>query len=178
MYVYRFLNIKREVIYIGRTSNFSRRIRNEHFTDRGHLPAECYRETEWVEFAAVKSENESKVYELYLIEKYMPKYNIRDTGGGKFTFPVPELVWNVYTPDKKKSGVTKTDLQKSIKCIEEEIENEYQYMMKYLRGKDTVTWISKLDIAEANEYLNMVYMMERFVKGIKDIKDKNIEKIG
>lgn len=35
--MYRFLNIKHEVIYVGRTNNLKRRLIRENFTERGHL---------------------------------------------------------------------------------------------------------------------------------------------
>lgn len=179
MFVYRFRDITNEVIYVGRTNNFIRRIRNEHFTERGHLPEECYRQVVTVEYAEVRSVNDSKMYELYLIDKHEPRYNVIDVGGGGISFPMPELNWKVYVPDKRtrKRGVTKKELKETIESFGEEIEKECDYMNTFLRGKDRVGWLRKLNEEERNIYISTVYMMERFVNGIGEIKDRSMEKI-
>ena len=72
-YIYRFLDIYRRIIYIGRTSSLDKRI-NHHFTN-GHLPFECYDEAEFIEVAELNYEADMYIYEIYLINKYKPKYN-------------------------------------------------------------------------------------------------------
>ncbi len=37
-YLYRFIDEKGNVIYIGRTNDIKRRILREHFTEKTHLP--------------------------------------------------------------------------------------------------------------------------------------------
>lgn len=180
MFVYRFLDVYGKVIYVGRTNNVVRRIRNEHFTSRGHLPEECYRESVQVEYAEVKSESESKFYELYYMEKYQPKYNKRDLGGGRITFPVPELVWKEYAPHQRSNtrGITKKELEQVIETFSLAVEEEITYMNTFLRGKDNVTWLSKLDTDEQNEYIRIIYMMERFVNGLGEIKETSLKGLG
>lgn len=173
MYLYKFINITGKVIYVGKTNNFRRRVVQEHFTPRGHLSEDCYRETSYIKYAQVVSDNEAKVYELNLIERYKPKYNTQNTQGGEFSFALPELVWEVFIPKKKddQEGLTKVDLEKRIKHVQKEIKRECDYMNEFLRGKDQVGWLHDLDGEDRNEYIRMVYMMERYVKGIEEIVD-------
>lgn len=77
MYIYRFLNIDNETIYIGITKDFFRRVEQQHFTNIGHLPLECYMETCKVEYMEYKdlSKIELEIIEGILVQKYKPKYN-------------------------------------------------------------------------------------------------------
>lgn len=178
MYVYRFINIQQQIVYIGRTNNLKRRLTREHFTERGHLGETCYRETQNVEYARVASVNESKMYEMYLIEKYQPKYNEQGVSGGAIGIPMPELQWKTYKINKnsENTGVSKGKVIKYVKDYTQKLEDEVEYMGNYLRGKDQVGWLSKLTEEERNEYLSMVYGMERYVRGIDELKDKLLEK--
>ncbi|UGO50977.1 GIY-YIG nuclease family protein [Bacillus phage vB_BanS_Nate] len=94
-YVYRFLNKLNEVIYVGRTNNLKRRMTYEHFSKYGHLPQQCYQECGTVEFMEIESETEMKIYELYLINKYNPKYNVIENKNDDFTFNLEEH-WTEY----------------------------------------------------------------------------------
>ncbi|AKQ08417.1 hypothetical protein PQE66_gp102 [Bacillus phage PBC2] len=89
-FIYRFLSKHGEVIYIGRTNNLERRIMQEHFTKNGHLPKECYDECKEVEYMELSSESEMKIYELYLINKYNPRYNIMENRNDDFKFILEE----------------------------------------------------------------------------------------
>lgn len=76
--VYRFLDRDRNIIYIGMTNNARRRIYQQHFKDRGHLPQECYNSTARVDIVKLNNNLECKTLEEYLIDKYRPKFNKRD----------------------------------------------------------------------------------------------------
>ncbi|UUV46551.1 nucleotide excision repair endonuclease [Bacillus phage vB_BanS-Thrax3] len=89
-YVYRFLNKFNQVIYIGRTNNLKRRLEQEHFSKEGHLPRECYDECAVVEYMELSSESEMKIYELYLINKYNPRYNVMENRNDDFKFILEE----------------------------------------------------------------------------------------
>ncbi|MCC2252747.1 GIY-YIG nuclease family protein [Virgibacillus sp. AGTR] len=110
MYLYRFINQHSKIIYIGRTNNVIRRLRNEHFTNRGHLPEACYNETVTIEVATTTSLNEAKMYELYYIEKYHPKYNQSDIGGGTFSFELKDLTWETFNFHTDKNNKTKQEI--------------------------------------------------------------------
>lgn len=170
-YIYKFLDEQDNVIYIGRTNNIIRRIRNEHFsnTKQGHLPQACYNQTANVHYAEVASQNEAKMYELYYIEQYHPIYNQADIGGGAFSFELEALIWqefdfNQNTTNKK----TKQEIVQHIQSFQEEIADECNLIESTLRGKDTYQWLDKLDSHERNEYLKVIYSFERFVKGIAE----------
>lgn len=92
-FVYRFLNEQNEIIYVGRTNNIHHRIGSQHFKKHGHLTDACYEECKYVDYAELVSENDSKIYEIYLIDKYSPKYNITLTTGGAVSLDLPELSW-------------------------------------------------------------------------------------
>lgn len=173
MYIYKFINRVEEIIYIGKTNNFNRRLVNEHFTPRGHLSEDCYRETSYVKYAQVLSENDAKVYELNLIERYKPKYNIQNTQGGAFSFQLPELQWGIFIPTNVRDveGPTKGELEGYITHIRREIKRECGYMDAFIRGKDQVTWLNDLQEDDRNEYIRMIYSMERYIRGIEEIID-------
>lgn len=71
--VYRFLDKKGNVLYVGRTNDLRTRMYT-HFTC-GHLPMECYRAVESVEYIETTSKSDSAVLEMYFINYYNPKYN-------------------------------------------------------------------------------------------------------
>ena len=54
MYVYRFLNDKDEIIYIGRSKNLDKRLYNHN-----HLPEECYKEIHKIEYVKLNNNDES-----------------------------------------------------------------------------------------------------------------------
>lgn len=76
--VYRFLDDSKSVIYIGRSSKVHNRIYKQHFTNRGHLPIECYNNTCKIDIVKLDNNLECKALEEYLIEKYRPIYNKQD----------------------------------------------------------------------------------------------------
>ncbi len=94
-YVYRFLNNEDEVIYVGRTNNLKNRIDNTHFTS-GHLETSCYVETCKIEYIEV-SEIDSYLYEIYLINRFKPRYNkALMLGEVKTNATFPDLEWKLY----------------------------------------------------------------------------------
>lgn len=172
-YIYRFLNQYGIVIYIGRTNNLIRRLRHEHFSKNGgHLPQSCYNETARVEYACVNSQNEAKIYELYYIEKYHPKYNQADIGGGSFSFELDELTWQVFGFSNDKQTKTKQEILDSLTNIHQTLRAECRIAEDILRHKDRVLWLDKLTQEERNEYLRVIYSLERFVHSMQDISQQ------
>ena len=74
---YRFLDNQANTIYIGSSKNIHRRLFSQHFK-RGHLPQECYNNTAKIEIIKTKDYATALALEIYLIDKYLPKYNKRD----------------------------------------------------------------------------------------------------
>ena len=74
-YVYRFLDSKDNVIYIGKTCRKLETRIEEHFSDKGHLDKKCYSDTCKIEYLKFKTDADSLLAETYLINKYRPIYN-------------------------------------------------------------------------------------------------------
>lgn len=91
-YLYRFINGKGEIIYIGRTNDLKRRILKEHFTINTHLKNECYLEIEKIEYTEVV-ESEQVAYEAILINENRPKYNKQFKDEGCFRVQLPQFEW-------------------------------------------------------------------------------------
>lgn len=75
--VYRFLDESGTVIYIGSTEDFNKRMKGHT-----HLPKECYDRTKSVEACFFESESNMYIYEVYLINKYLPEFNRNMRGTG------------------------------------------------------------------------------------------------
>lgn len=89
MYVYRFLNKYDEVIYIGKSKDVMKRLKQHK-----HLSLVCYLETEKIQCTKLKNNDESSIYERYLINKISPKYNREYSNNSKFSFELPEIEWS------------------------------------------------------------------------------------
>ncbi|MBP3930116.1 MAG: GIY-YIG nuclease family protein [Peptostreptococcaceae bacterium] len=74
---YRFLDNQANTIYIGSSKNIHRRLFSQHFK-KGHLPSECYNNTAKVEIIKTKDYPTALALEIYLIDKYLPRYNKKD----------------------------------------------------------------------------------------------------
>ena len=73
-YVYKFVDYYNEIIYIGKTQNIQRRMK-QHFKD-GHLDKECYENVNRIFYIEVDGKTNMDMYESFLINKYVPKYNV------------------------------------------------------------------------------------------------------
>lgn len=83
--IYRFLNNKREVIYIGKAKNLLIRLNNHN-----HLPKKCYTEISLIEYIKFETDDDVDFAERYFIGKYKPKYNTM-LRGKTLTFNIHEL---------------------------------------------------------------------------------------
>lgn len=91
MYVYRFLNKKGEIIYIGKTKELMKRIKSHN-----HLSKLCYNNVDKIEYITLNNQDEMSIYERYLINKYNPKYNREYKNNSTFEFELPEKEWKEY----------------------------------------------------------------------------------
>ena len=73
-YIYKFINYDNEIIYIGKTGNIQKRMR-QHFGPDHHLPDECYEQVYQIFYANVGSQFNAELLETYFINKYHPRYN-------------------------------------------------------------------------------------------------------
>lgn len=92
-YIYYFKNFQDEIIYVGRTNNIKRRMK-EHFVN-GHLLKECYNEVCTVMYSKVNdSKYDTEICETLMINKYKPKYNtekVFNEQSNKTTFKLIDL---------------------------------------------------------------------------------------
>ena len=75
--VYRFRDIYNNIIYVGSSKNIDRRI-HSHFSKSGHLPKECYQSVAIIEVTKTPTYGKALDLEIFLINKYKPKYNKRE----------------------------------------------------------------------------------------------------
>lgn len=77
--VYRFMDNEAQVIYIGKANNIHNRLFNQHFSSKGsNVNKKAYHETAKLEIIKLNDPGETAGMELYLIDKYRPKYNKQD----------------------------------------------------------------------------------------------------
>ena len=93
-YVYRFLDSKGNIIYVGKTVNMDNRMQS-HFT-KGHLSKECYNSVAKIEYQKYKTESDSLIMETYYITKYSPKYNKLGQSRDVPTITFDEKNWKIY----------------------------------------------------------------------------------
>lgn len=88
---YRFYDENGTIIYVGYTNRLVRRLTNEHFTKRGHLPQECYNRVVKIEITKFKNQAEGRLAEDYYINTYKPEYNDQHKWDGQVSFPIAYL---------------------------------------------------------------------------------------
>ena len=94
-YTYKFINKYNETIYIGYTGQQMAQRMNQHFT-KGHLPQSVYEEVAKIEYMKHKTKSDAQVWEVYLINKYKPRYNTLNKKNDMLTIDLGEENWKVY----------------------------------------------------------------------------------
>ena len=94
-YTYKFINKYNETIYIGYTGQQMAQRMNQHFT-KGHLPQSVYEEVAKIEYIKHKTKSDAQVWEVYLINKYKPRYNTLNKKNDALTINLGEEKWKVY----------------------------------------------------------------------------------
>lgn len=129
--VYRFLNKKNEIIYIGKATNLRNRLANHN-----HLPKQCYDEIVKIEFAEFETSDEMDLAERYFIPKYKPKYNTL-MNNKVINISLSEF------DDKKWISIEECQKVQTQKQKEENIQEEVQRLN--LIKKDIMLYISFLE---------------------------------
>jgi replicative DNA helicase len=99
-YIYRFLDKDENILYIGRTNDIYRRMLKEHFTALGHLPNECYKSIDKIEYTEIENESEEVAYEAVLINRFRPVYNKQFKDEADFDINLPCFEWISFDIDK------------------------------------------------------------------------------
>ena len=105
-YTYKFVNKYNETIYIGYTGQTMAQRINQHFT-KGHLPKSVYEEVAKIEYIKHKTKSDAQVWEVYLINKYKPRYNTLNKKNDILTIDLGEENWKVYQVLKQSSRTSK-----------------------------------------------------------------------
>ena len=106
-YTYKFVNKYNETIYIGYTGQQMAQRMNQHFT-KGHLPKSVYEEVAKIEYMKHKTKSDAQVWEVYLINKYKPRYNTLNKKNDILTIDLGEENWKVYQVLKQQAIKQKT----------------------------------------------------------------------
>ena len=105
-YTYRFKDKYDNVIYIGYTGQTMAQRMNQHFT-KGHLPKSVYEEVAKIEYIKHKTKSDAQVWEVYLINKYKPRYNTLNKKNDILTIDLGEENWKVYQVLKQHNARSK-----------------------------------------------------------------------
>lgn len=164
-FLYRFLDDKGDVLYIGKTENLKKRI-SGHFRN-GNLSDDCYFDCEKIEYLFTPSSVENDLQEIQLINKYKPKYNkqyhhnyIVDTGYQR------DEDWIEYNFDLDKAKFLYIANKK--KVVNELIEEVYNLKKAHLEIEEKLDIVNKSLKAELNIEID----------GINFIKDNDTEYYG
>ena len=94
-YIYRFLDINNNILYVGKTSQTLDKRISQHFT-KGHLPKECYCSIVRIEYQKYKTESDALVMETYYITKDNPRYNKLQKSRDLPTLDLDKQEWRLY----------------------------------------------------------------------------------
>ena len=94
--VYRMLNLKNEILYVGKAKNLPNRLKS-YITEKNHIirTERMLSQTKKLEITTTSNESEALLLEANLIKKYKPKFNIllRDDKSFPFIFIGNEDKW-------------------------------------------------------------------------------------
>lgn len=113
--VYRLIDKKSNILYVGKSKNLKNRIRNNSHTSK-HLSSECYNQTSLIEYIKFDYENDMDFAEQYYIQKYKPKYNTIYQKK-QITIDVPELdkkTWSIFYIDKNTADKQLSDFYNNL----------------------------------------------------------------
>ena len=86
------------IAYLGRTKQpLQARIRGHMFAKPMHRAVDIHRVTK-IEYAALPTEADMNLYEIYLINLWKPPLNVDDKAKDNLTIRLPELEWQAFHP--------------------------------------------------------------------------------
>jgi len=92
MYIYRFYNKEKQIIYIGKTNNLSKRLDNHFGNYDRTLDKQKWRlKVKFYDYAKLPNAALTEIYEVYLINKIKPIYNKKNKEKGIVPIVLPEL---------------------------------------------------------------------------------------
>ncbi|MBQ8997736.1 MAG: GIY-YIG nuclease family protein [Clostridium sp.] len=119
-YVYKFINIYNQVMYVGETNNINRRIR-EHLScnpSRTSFRKSDLKYISRVEYLTLKSTTEGKLIEKYYILKYLsPVLKNKSIPSKKVKIKNPPDNWKIFMKMNKMCGTTTNFRNKMYKIL-------------------------------------------------------------
>ncbi|MFW6009402.1 MAG: GIY-YIG nuclease family protein [archaeon] len=108
--IYKFLNKRNEIIYIGMAADLHKRI-SMHYSTSSHLEQECYDETTKILYCSLGNihRKELELIEIRLINKFKPKYNSYKTKNKEYNFihEMPTLTFEILETSKVREWIKK-----------------------------------------------------------------------
>ena len=84
--VYRFIDKRGEVLYVGKATNIRSRVRSYFSSDKRRKVDQLLRETELIEHTVCRGPLEAEVLELRLIQNLRPRFNRRSKNWSKYVY--------------------------------------------------------------------------------------------
>ena len=145
--IYRFLDIDNNVIYIGKTERLRYRM-NQHLSNIGHLPKECYEMTKKIQFMSMKSTVLMDMREMYYINLYKPKFNSNHLYPNEPNFIISDFVNDKWI-DYNSTMISRIDLGiASIREIEKHSSNDIKRVASIFKRKRNENYLVYI------EYIN------------------------
>lgn len=118
--IYRFLDINKKLLYIGKAKNLEERMKNHN-----HLPVECYEKTAYIEFIDFPTMEDANIMERVLISMLKPPYNteFKNNNITLHIVEVANLQWKKY---KNNTGFPDINDLKDGRYIIEVVNGEIQ----------------------------------------------------
>lgn len=177
-FIYRFLDDKGNVLYIGKTENLKKRISN-HFTN-GHLCEDCYFSCDKIEYLISLSNVENDIQEIQLINKYKPKYNKQynydDIINLEYDCSEDWIEYNfdlekakfLYISNKKKIINELIEEVHKLKNMQLEIDKRLNYLNNSLKDElnveiDGINLVRDNDEAEYGEFLSILNFIYKLI---------------
>ena len=155
--IYRFLDINKKLLYIGKAKNLEERLSNHN-----HLPIECYEKTAYIEYIEFPTMEDANIMERVLISMLKPPYNteFKSNNITLHIMEVANLNWQKY----KKANNDFPNIQNL---------NNGKYIIEVIDGKIQV--IGEI----ASEPIESVFKnrySENWEKYLEDIQSKKLER--
>lgn len=124
-YVYKFLDYKDSLLYIGKTTTSLEYRFSQHFNN-GHLSKDVYNQVNKILYSECLNRDDMSIKERYLVCNLNPKYNTEYNNDGKLNFIIDDFNWKEFELSKieenfksrKKQGVINTSDEENSRYID------------------------------------------------------------
>jgi hypothetical protein len=152
-FVYMFLDMDDNVLYIGSSIHLVVRIEKQHFlSQHGNLSEECILITHKVLYHQGVSSDDMKVKERYLINTLDPKYNDKMKNNSKFSFVIDNIDWKLYSLDTESLIEKRQNSSRGSEAILNHLLD-----IKNLKTKRTPPYYTKIEYQHKNNYYIIKY---------------------